>query len=411
MSHLFESDLRDRLQQLAAAVPVERAAERSGAGGPTRVRASTWHSAIGARSPLPVLAVVALAVVGVGILGIGRVTAPGGGPAGTGPVSATTIDGPFALTITSARGRYNAGDVIDVHAKLAFLGPAASVGIGHGDLVAHSPIGFSVEEPIFGNLRLGTVDRLMCGRSTLLRDQPIEVAFGKGGAWDGNDPQASAFEAYVRDPVFRLPPGTWHVRALADVSIGTCSADAYRLSVAIELQVADPSGSVPPAVTPSPPLGPSDLPIGDDTQDGPIQLTMSSPHRQVRAGDPITVTAGLANGGEGAMTTYGGSSGPVTFALRQVGGSVVMTSKVAPGCAEQVTLPVLQPLQVSFAKSGVLTGTDADPGYWSAWLTDPVLRLPAGSWEIYAEPAFSLSTDCSTPAPNVHPSITIQVVP
>ena len=48
---------------------------------------------------------------------------------------------------------------------------------------------------------------------------------------------------------------------------------------------------------------------------------------------------------------------------------------------------------------------------WTAWQADPVLRLPPGTWEIRAEPAFSLSAECSMPAPNVHPSITIEVVP
>jgi hypothetical protein len=52
-----------------------------------------------------------------------------------------------------------------------------------------------------------------------------------------------------------------------------------------------------------------------------------------------------------------------------------------------------------------------DPEYWKAWLVDPVLRLPAGTWQITAFPNFAGLSGCGTPGPNLRPSITIKVTP
>jgi hypothetical protein len=411
--------LRERLARLAAAVPVadprSDPAARVIPAMPAlqSVRRSTWASAASGLSPVSLVALAVVAILGTGLL-----ATAGLGPfrrtdAGTiGPVSATTTEGDFSLTIRSPKGRYAADEAISVTATLAY-GPSGAVGIAHGLGVDDGPLSFSVDEPIFGNLHLSGAIRMACRASTLTHDAPIEARFGKSGGFDGNDPQASAFIAYMQDPVFRLPPGTWHVRVSAGFSIGSCGDDRrYNLSAAIAIVVPDASGAILPAVTPGPSIRPGDRPVGDDTQDGPIALTLTAPHGEYRAGDPITVTAGLTNGGsDGSITTYGSSSvGPVAFSLRQLDGPVTMTSTGTIDCVEQVTLPLYQPLEVPF-KKGSLSGTEADPAYWAPWASDPVLRLPAGTWEIAATPAFSTDPGCATPGPSLRPTITITVLP
>ncbi|MBI3746539.1 MAG: hypothetical protein HY264_08495 [Chloroflexi bacterium] len=159
------------------------------------------------------------------------------------PVSATTTKGDFTLTISSPKDRYATDEAIDVLASLAY-GPAGAVGIAHGLGADDGPLSFSVDEPIMGDLHLGGGIRTACRVSTLAHDTPIEARFTKGGAFDGADPLASPFMAYLSDPVLRLPPGTWHLRVNAGFALGSCGDDRrFDMSAAITIVVDGPAST------------------------------------------------------------------------------------------------------------------------------------------------------------------------
>jgi hypothetical protein len=322
--------------------------------------------------------------------------------------------GAFELTTRSEHGQYAPQEAIGVTATLTYKGPEETIDISHdGGTWGGAPISFGVEEPVSGNLKLAPISDLMCAGSTLKRGSPFEVPFAKAGSFSDAGPMQSTYEAYFKDPVLRLPAGTWHVYALADLGLGHgCVDHSIKLTATITIVIPDAAGGIPthPRIT-SPP-GPIDLPVGDDTQDGAIQLTLTSPHGRYKAGDPIDVAAGLANGGSGApITTYGGPDGPVIFSLRQVDGPVVIEPIVLTSCIEQVTLPAYEPTQIPFKKSGNVAGGDADPTYWRTWFADPILKLPAGTWEISATPNFVLGACGSNTSPNLRPTITLIVTP
>ena len=199
----LDRDLSNRLSRLAEAVPVSKGrldpVHRGAVEARQRVRMA-WVT------PLVFLVV---AVLLTSVLGIGPF-APG---ATDGPVSATTRSGDFELTIRSTRSRYAAGEPIDISASLTYLGQGGPIEIGHDIGQDGSPIGFGVLEPIFEGYHLsGGVSRLMCHQSTVSPIEPINQPFRKtGGGYDGD---GAGFVAYMRDPVFWLPEGTWHPYAI-----------------------------------------------------------------------------------------------------------------------------------------------------------------------------------------------------
>ena len=373
------------------------------------------RGSIGRTFPAPVGVIGVIAIVGLVVLGaISIRPLIGGLPAPTGPVSATSIQGPFDLTIRSERGQYAPQEAIGVTARLTYSGPDETIDISHdGGSWGGAPISFGVEEPVTGNLKLAPISDLMCAGSTLKRGSPLEVPFAKVGAFSDAGPLQSTYEAYFKDPLLRLPAGTWHVYALADFGLGRgCVDHSIKLTATITIVIPDAAGGIPTHPPITPPPDPLDLPVGDDTQDGAIQLTLTSPHGRYKAGDPIQVVAGLTNGGSGgSITTYGSPDGPVIFSLRQVDGPVVIDPIVLTSCIEQVTLPAYEPMQIPFKKTGTVPSGATDPEYWRSWFADPVLRLPAGTWEISATPNFALGGCGPKTSPNLRPTITLVVTP
>jgi len=367
------------------------------------------------RAPSGAIAVVA--VVGLVLLGaLSLRPLISGQPAATGPVSASTSQGPFELTIRAEHGQYGSQEAIGVVATLTYSGPDETIDISHegGIDAPKTGIRFGIVEPVLGNLVLKPVSDLVCGGSTLRRGSPVEERFAKTGVFNGDEPLASAYQGFFKDPVLRLPAGTWHIYAQAAFGIGRdCPQPSINLTTTITIVIPDAAGSIPTHPPITLPPDPLDLPVGDDTQDGAIQLTLTSPHGRYKAGDPIEVVAGLTNGGSGgSITTYGGSDGPVIFSLRQVDGPIVIDPIVLENCIEQVTLPLYEPLQIPFKKTGAVPSGATDPAYWRSWFADPVLRLPAGTWEISATPNF-VAGGCGPVGggPNLRPTITIVVTP
>ena len=234
MTDEFDVELRRRLGGLAAAAPVD------GSGGLARV-ASGVSPGRAARRLAPGLLVPAVLVV---VIGGALLVGAGQQPKGTaatsqsllptrpanGPVTTTHVDGFFELTIRSEHDRYAAGDPIVVEASLMYHGPDATVEICHD---RGGPIMFGIREKIFGAIELAPASQLMFDHGTLTRDVPLTKAFAKSGGYPSDDPAAPSFRAFFADPILRLPPGTWHVYAVA----ASCSPGPLHFELNAEIEI------------------------------------------------------------------------------------------------------------------------------------------------------------------------------
>jgi hypothetical protein len=233
MTDDFDIELRRRLEVLAAAAPVD------GTGGLARVAPGVRPRRAATLVPSGLLvALVLLAVIGAALSG-GVGQAPTATPAtsessppNNGPVMTTDTDGAFELTVRSAHGHVPDGEPIDVEASLTYQGPDPTVEICHD---RGGPIMFGIREKVFGAIDLTPANQLVFAHSTLTRDIPLVKPFAKSGSFPGDDPAAASFRAFFADPVLRLPPGTWHIYAVA----ASCSSGPlhFNLNAGVEIIV------------------------------------------------------------------------------------------------------------------------------------------------------------------------------
>jgi hypothetical protein len=112
-----------------------------------------------------------------------------------------------------------------------------------------------------------------------------------------------------------------------------------------------------------------------------FELEISAPATWT-AGEPIEVGGTLAYvGTEPTMTVTG--SGLVFWGAEQLDGPVHAEPGWRP-VARQYDFEVGDVETYTFTKSGGYDASGPDAAFWSAWFDDPELRLPAGTWRIYA---------------------------
>jgi hypothetical protein len=126
----------------------------------------------------------------------------------------------------------------------------------------------------------------MCGQTRLVRGVPLVESFDKSGSFDGENPDAPKFQAWLQAKDLRLPEGTWHLYA---ISQAPCSGGdpAFNLRAEIEIVVGDP------AATPGLPVATNwnDAPVygGDDI--GYMTFQLKSRHARYEEGTPIDLDA------------------------------------------------------------------------------------------------------------------------
>lgn len=372
---LRDRDLRDRLAALADAVPV-----RPPAPAPSLERRPvTLGSALRApvsRSWLPVALVAVLVVAAVGIL------ASGSQPA-YGPVVETVRQGDFELTLRADKGRYAPGEPIEIEASLAYVGPDPSIRVGHAFGARQSAVSFGIVEPVIGDLRLQPGWDAACTVSELLRDGSVTVPFQKSGGYSGEGPRGSEQGPFMSDPVLRLEPGAWHIFAVAEFSIGECGPPEYRLEAEIAITV----GSVRPPSTNAPPspTEPANPPQSATVRDGDFELTMRSDKTRYAPNEAIGVTTSLTYLGTEELIEIGHhvGSGPLVVAIREPVYGVELQPMTRLGC----TASTLQ-RGIPLTESGLAVFVPVPDGpaaeSFRAFFFDPVLRLPVGTWHVYA---------------------------
>jgi hypothetical protein len=257
MPDSFETELEQRLTRLSEAVPVDPARHLDQVV-PAPLRGPTWvQRRTGFGAAVPALAVLAVAALLAGALKVGPSSpAATGSGSQTPPVAesldsepapvATDRDGDFELTLRAGKARYTSDEPIDVSASLTYLGSLASIEIDHD---SGGPILFGIREKVFGQIDVTPVSLLMCRRTTLDRNLPLQVSFKKSGGFSGDSPDAKRFKAWILDPAFHLPVGTWHLYASAQ---SPCMGPGPQFSTSAEIVIVV---SDHPAATPGPATG------------------------------------------------------------------------------------------------------------------------------------------------------------
>ncbi|HET7180714.1 MAG TPA: hypothetical protein VFI15_00620 [Candidatus Limnocylindrales bacterium] len=388
----LDQELARRLERLSAAVPA-----RAGQLDPVHVGAVAARHGVRLRWLTPLVALV-LGLMAFGVLGVanqrpssGGTPDPNGGPVGS------DRDGDFALTLRTDKRRYAVDEPIDAVGSLTYFGSRPSVTI-HTD--NNGPIMFGIREKVFGGITVGTMSDLMCGETTLTRAVPLIDSFHKGGSFDGENPDAAKFQAWILAKDLRLPEGTWHLYAVARAP---CMGGdiAFNLRTEIEIVVGSPEA------TPGLPVATewNDAPVygGDDI--GNMTFQVRSAHPTYDAGTPIDLDAWFtfADGPEEVKRPF---SQQVEYRITALdpGASEIRSGQPRQDCAtstmasgEERHLPLdardvvlIQALEWPAASEQALQRGDLllPPGQWRITVTVRALFGPCGAptetWEVHA---------------------------
>ena len=149
------------------------------------------------------------------------------------PASATGSDNAFALTLAVSQDRYRAGQLIEAQATLAYLGQGEVVMRGSGS----SLVGFGVEraEP---PLSVGPAYTSDCVPYPISAGRPLVYPFTKSGGFSPGDPDDAFPEAFLSEPDFRLPAGTWTIWAESSFYTGAdCGEALHELRAEVTITV------------------------------------------------------------------------------------------------------------------------------------------------------------------------------
>lgn len=388
----FDRELRDRLARMVAAVPVaESASVERVRRGPVQQRATAGPLGLGRLLP-----VVALAVIGTlvaSLAGVGPF-APGSSGQLDEPVTSTTVDGPFELTVRSPKARYVVGEPIQIEAALTYRGPDSSIDISHG---SGSPFGFSIVEPVDG-MALSYGWRSSCAGSTLERDVPLLRGFGKSGGYSNDDPAASRYAAWFADPELHLRVGTWHPYAVAQFSEGRgCQGMGHDIRAEIAIEVVDAAlKSESPTAEAS--AEPRSSPGVATVRDGDFELTIRSSKARYSTNEAIDVRASLIY--RGPKETVDIWPLGIWFGSREpISGGITMDGPIVQPCVRST-------LERDVPYHSALRTWRTTPG---AIVMEPVPRLPEGTWHLYAAASASCSTDPSAERFALQAEIAIEV--
>lgn len=163
----------------------------------------------------------------------------------------------------------------------------------------------------------------------------------------------------------------------------------------------------------SPTPGPTEtnaLPARAEDVEGPFRLVFELPNTTWSAGEAIEGQATLSVVGAGMAEVSGSGGGLLGFGFLAVGGR----RHVEPGWDLSCVLyrlaagrPILSPI----TKSGGFSADDPDAAFYRAFLADPLVRLPAGDWQITAVASFVHGRECSGRSYLLTATVLVHVTP
>lgn len=181
-----------------------------------------------------------------------------------------------------------------------------------------------------------------------------------------------------------------------------------------------PSSSLTPS--PGPTAGPSasspgstpaaDEPVVSSTTatvpEGKFRLSIRVARGIYLADESIEVSARLAYLGPRKTVALSGSGvGLVVFGVKQLDGHLENGYASTDDCVGY-TIHAGEPYRAPYDKSGGYGSLDPDRDFWKEWLSDPLLRLPTGRWQITAQASF-VRRGCGSPERRILASVVVEV--
>ena len=152
----------------------------------------------------------------------------------TEPVIAFDAQGLFRLELELPKATYAAGEPIEGVARLQYAGPGA-IGVAGP---AGGLINFSLVE-VDGPRDVGSAQDAACAPYTLDSASPLTTELRKSGGYSADDLNQDFAEAFLNDPVYRLPAGTWELEAFSEFLREGCTQPQMRLAAKIQIVVTD----------------------------------------------------------------------------------------------------------------------------------------------------------------------------
>lgn len=156
-------------------------------------------------------------------------------PSPTSTARAEATEGDWQLVLEVGRGQLSAEEPITVQTTLTYTGSQPT-------MVAWGPnfgfVGFELMAAD-SSTHLVSGGDTDCVRHDFVRGQPVSFAFVKPSEFISGDQPPSWITAFLADPQFRLPAGSWELSAAIRFSPGgsLCSADQVSLVATVRLTV------------------------------------------------------------------------------------------------------------------------------------------------------------------------------
>jgi hypothetical protein len=138
-----------------------------------------------------------------------------------------------------------------------------------------------------------------------------------------------------------------------------------------------------------------------------FRLELELPKAMYAAGEPIEGVARLRFAGPGVVEVAGSGSGLIGFSLLDVDRNRGLGYGMTDDCAPY-EFDAGNPYTAGLTKSGGFDTQNPDDDWIEAFLSDPVYRLPAGTYDIGATASF-LGKGCELPTTNLTTSVRITV--
>ena len=160
--------------------------------------------------------------------------APRPSPSEAEAVVAFDEQGQFRLELELPKTTFAAGEPITGVARLQFAGPGGIEVAGSGGGL----IGFSLID-VEGPRDVGGGQDASCAAYGLDPQTSFTTGLTKSGGFDANNPADDFAQAFLNDPVYRLPAGTWEIEAWSTFLGKGCELPETKLSTSVRIVVTD----------------------------------------------------------------------------------------------------------------------------------------------------------------------------
>ncbi|HEX5590406.1 MAG TPA: hypothetical protein VFX65_08975 [Candidatus Limnocylindrales bacterium] len=148
--------------------------------------------------------------------------------------------------------------------------------------------------------------------------------------------------------------------------------------------------------------------VSATTTDGRFSLTIRAERDRYQPTDEIRIDASLVyTGPDPEITIFHGHGSPLGFGIVEPVHGLELTPGWLLSCERSIVkrdVPISRP----FGKSGGFGASDPQVEEKRRFLQDPILRLPAGTWHVYAVAEFSLG-DCGGEQNSLRAELTLEV--